>query len=114
MAVDEDLGRQARTSYRVVERLKGATLVEALLHTGRTHQIRVHFQFLGYPVVGDLTYGNRQNLRLTELTNYTAARQMLHAFKLSFTHPRSAKKMSFEAPEPEDFRDAIEALRVLP
>jgi 23S rRNA pseudouridine1911/1915/1917 synthase len=114
MAVDEDLGRQARTSYRVVERLKGATLVEALLHTGRTHQIRVHFQFLGYPVVGDLTYGNRQNLRLTELTNYTAPRQMLHAFKLSFTHPRSAKKMSFEAPEPEDFRDAIEALRVLP
>ena len=112
MAVDEDLGRQARTSYRVIERLNGATLAEALLHTGRTHQIRVHFQFLGFPVVGDLTYGNRQNLRLTELTNYTAPRQMLHAFKLSFTHPRSGKKLSFEAPEPEDFRDAIDALRL--
>jgi 23S rRNA pseudouridine1911/1915/1917 synthase len=112
MAVDEDLGRQARTSYRVMERLNGATLAEALLHTGRTHQIRVHFQFMGFPVVGDLTYGNRQNARLTELTNYTAGRQMLHAFKLSFTHPRSGKKMSFEAPEPEDFRDANDALRL--
>ena len=49
MAVDDDLGREARTSYRVLERLTGATLAEAILHTGRTHQIRVHFQFLGYP-----------------------------------------------------------------
>src|SRR3989454_10262256 len=58
MAVNEQAGRDARTSYRVLERLRGATLVEAVLHTGRTHQIRVHFQFLGFPLVGDLTYGN--------------------------------------------------------
>src|SRR5262245_10565388 len=83
MAVDEDMGRAARTSYHVLERLRGATLVEAILHTGRTHQIRVHFQFLGFPLVGDLTYGNRQNQRLEELTNYDAPRQMLHAFRLS-------------------------------
>src|SRR5205823_9963840 len=57
MDVNEDMGRAARTSYRVLERLRGATLVEAILHTGRTHQIRVHFQHLGYPLVGDLTYG---------------------------------------------------------
>jgi len=112
MAVDEDLGRQARTSYRVIERLRGATFAEALLHTGRTHQIRVHFQFLGFPVVGDQTYGNRQNFRLTELTGYTAPRQMLHAFQLSFIHPRTGKRLSSEAKEPEDFRDALLALHV--
>ena len=110
MAVDEGLGREARTSYRVLERLQGATLVEAVLHTGRTHQIRVHFQFIGYPLVGDATYGNRQNQRLAELTGYTAPRQMLHAFRLSFTHPRTGRRMSFEAPRPEDFLDALSAL----
>jgi 23S rRNA pseudouridine1911/1915/1917 synthase len=111
MAVDEELGREARTSYRVIERLRGATLVEAILHTGRTHQIRVHFQHLGYPLVGDATYGNRQNEQLTELTGYTAPRQMLHAFVLAFIHPRTGEKMSFRAPEPEDFLDAQSALR---
>src|ERR1044071_1017370 len=67
MAVDEEFGREAHTTYRVLERLQGATLAEARLHTGRTHQIRVHFKFLGYPLVGDATYGHRQNFRLTEL-----------------------------------------------
>ncbi len=113
MAVAEDIGREARTSYSVIERLRGSTLVEATLHTGRTHQIRVHFQFLGYPLVGDMTYGNRQNSRLAELTNYEAPRQMLHAFRLSFIHPRSATRMQFEAPQPEDFLDALSALRPL-
>jgi 23S rRNA pseudouridine1911/1915/1917 synthase len=113
MAVDDEFGREARTSYRVLERLRGATLVEAELHTGRTHQVRVHFQFLGFPLVGDLTYGNRQNLRLTELSNYTAPRQMLHAFQLGFTHPHTAKRMNFEAKLPEDFLDALSALRQL-
>lgn len=111
MAVDEDMGRAARTSYRVLDRLQGATLVEAILHTGRTHQIRVHFQYLGFPLVGDLTYGNRQNQRLEELTGYSAPRQMLHAFQLSFTHPRTGKRVTFEAPLPEDFRDALSALK---
>lgn len=111
MAVAPDCGREARTSYRVVERLQNATLVEALLHTGRTHQIRVHFQFLGYPLVGDETYGHRQNLRLTDLTGYRAPRQMLHAARLAFTHPRSGQRVSFAAPLPKDFREALEALR---
>ncbi len=111
MAVDDAAGREARTSYRVRERLQGATLVEAVLHTGRTHQIRVHFQFLGFPLVGDETYGNRQNQRLTELIGYSAPRQMLHAYHLAFIHPRTAKRLSFEAPQPEDFLDALAALR---
>jgi len=111
MAVDDDIGRAARTSYRVVERLRGATLAEVILHTGRTHQIRVHFQFIGFPLVGDATYGNRQNQRLQELTHYKAPRQMLHAGQLAFIHPRTAKRMTFNAPLPEDFLDALSALR---
>ncbi|HOX55306.1 MAG TPA: RluA family pseudouridine synthase [Candidatus Paceibacterota bacterium] len=111
MAVTDEYGREAHTGYRVLERLRGATLVEALLHTGRTHQIRVHFQFLGFPLLGDATYGNRQNQRLSDLTGYTASRQMLHAHRLAFLHPRTAKCLSFEAPRPEDFLDALAALR---
>ena len=112
MAVrDDDSGRAAHTGYRVLERLNSATFVEAQLHTGRTHQIRVHFQFLGHPLVGDMTYGARQNKKLTELTGYEPPRVMLHARELSFIHPRTEKKMSFEAPLPEDFRVALKSLR---
>jgi 23S rRNA pseudouridine1911/1915/1917 synthase len=111
MAVDEGQGRPAHTSYRVRERLGVATLVEASLHTGRTHQIRVHFKFLGFPLVGDLTYGNRQNHHLAELTGFQAARQMLHAWHLSFIHPRTGKRMRFEAPLPPDFEEALATLR---
>jgi 23S rRNA pseudouridine1911/1915/1917 synthase len=111
MAVDEEFGREAHTSYRVLERLRGATLAEARLHTGRTHQIRVHFKFLGHPLVGDATYGHRQNEKLADLTGFRAPRQMLHAFRLSFIHPRSAKRVRFEAPLPVDFADALSGLR---
>jgi 23S rRNA pseudouridine1911/1915/1917 synthase len=114
MAVNEDTGRAARTTYRVLERLQSSTLVEAILHTGRTHQIRVHFQFLGYPLAGDQTYGQRQNVRLEELTHFLAPRVMLHAFQLVFTHPRTGKRVHFEAPIPADFEDALTALRPLP
>lgn len=114
MTVDEEVGRAAHTSYRVLERLNGATLAEARLHTGRTHQIRVHFKFLGYPLVGDLTYGNRQNHGLEDLTGYKAPRQMLHAFHLAFQHPRNGRRLSFEAPRPADFLDALDALRAPP
>lgn len=111
MAVSDDTGREARTSYRVLERLRATTLVEVALHTGRTHQIRVHFQFLGYPVVGDLTYGQRQNRRLEELVSFAAPRVMLHAFRLAFIHPRTGKRVHFEAPLPQDFEDVLKALR---
>jgi 23S rRNA pseudouridine1911/1915/1917 synthase len=110
MAATDGSGRHAWTSYRVLERLKAATLAEAVLHTGRTHQIRVHFQHLGYPVVGDDTYGDRQNKRLKELTNYAAPRQMLHASKITFLHPGKKKKLTIEAPWPKDFKAALKAL----
>jgi 23S rRNA pseudouridine1911/1915/1917 synthase len=111
MAVTDDSGREARTSYRVLERLRCSTLVEAELHTGRTHQIRVHFQHLGYPLVGDETYGQRQNRRFEELVGFGAPRVMLHAFQLAFIHPRTGKKVNFEAPRPADFEDLLKALR---
>ncbi len=111
MAVTEDAGREAWTTFRVRERLNCATLVEAFLHTGRTHQIRVHFQHLGYPLVGDLTYGQRQNTRLQELTHYAPTRVMLHSQQLTFIHPHTGEQEVFEAPWPEDFWDAVAALR---
>ena len=110
-ARDDDCGRAAHTSYRVLERLNAATFVEAQIHTGRTHQVRVHFQFLGHPLVGDETYGARQNKKLTELTGYAPPRVMLHARELSFIHPHTEEQMSFEAPLPKDFREALKVLR---
>lgn len=111
MAVTDGSGREAWTSYRVLKLLNGATLVEATLHTGRTHQIRVHFHHLGAPVVGDELYGKRQNTHLQASTGYAAPRQMLHAHKLSFSHPRTQERLKFEAPLPDDFKAALEALR---
>jgi 23S rRNA pseudouridine1911/1915/1917 synthase len=111
MAVNDDSGREARTTYRVLEKLRAATLAEAILHTGRTHQIRVHFQHLGYPLAGDETYGARQNRRLEELVGFAAPRVMLHSFFLAFVHPVSGKRVSFEAPRPSDFTAFLNALR---
>jgi 23S rRNA pseudouridine1911/1915/1917 synthase len=112
MAVHDDAsGRAAHTSWRVLERLRAATLVEARIHTGRTHQIRVHFQFLGHPVAGDETYGAKPNQKLTEQTNYAAPRVLLHAKELSFVHPQTKKTMKFAAPLPADFKQALKFLR---
>jgi len=111
MAVNDDDGREARTAYRLIEPLAAATLVEVLLHTGRTHQIRVHFQHLGFPIAGDDVYGKKQTARLKELTGYTAPRQLLHAHKLKFNHPRTGRKLALEAPWPADFQEALRSLR---
>jgi 23S rRNA pseudouridine1911/1915/1917 synthase len=110
VAHDDEAGRAAHTSYRVLEKLNAATYVEAQIHTGRTHQVRVHFQFLGHPLAGDTVYGARQNKQLTELTNYTAKRVMLHAHELSFVHPRTEEELTFAAPLPADFREALRFL----
>ena len=113
MAVQDDSdGRAAHTSYRVLEKLKCATYVEVQIHTGRTHQVRVHFQHLGHPVVGDDTYGSTKNKRLKELANYAAPRVVLHAKELSFVHPRTQKPLKFSAPLPDDFKLALKLLRV--
>lgn len=110
MAVTEGTGRDAWTTYRVLEKFPAATLVEAELHTGRTHQIRVHFYHIGFPLVGDEIYGKRANKTLCERTGYSAPRQMLHASRLTFEHPISEEELTFEAPLPEDLQEAIRKL----
>jgi 23S rRNA pseudouridine1911/1915/1917 synthase len=111
MAVTDGGGREAWTSYRVIESFPAAALVEARLHTGRTHQVRVHFQHIGCPLAGDSVYGRRQNTRFTETTECKASRHMLHAWKLGFVHPRLKKRMTFQAPLPEDFTTVLRCLR---
>ena len=92
-------GRAAKTGYRTVRSSDGATLVECRLHSGRTHQIRVHLHHLGHPVIGDKVYAPRLAKDFP--------RQMLHAWKLGFHHPRTEEWKSFEAPLPDDFAAAI-------
>jgi 23S rRNA pseudouridine1911/1915/1917 synthase len=112
MAVrDGSDSRFAHTSYRVLERLIHATHVEAEIHTGRTHQIRVHFQFIGHPILGDANYAAKANQRFTEVTGYEAPRVLLHSRKLSFLHPRTGERVTFTAPLPEDFQAAVSFLR---
>ena len=110
MAVMER-GRTARTDLRVMEVLNGSAHVEATLHTGRTHQIRVHLQHLGCPVIGDPVYGGRTARHFQQATHYEAPRQMLHAVSLGFTHPVSGKKLTVESPLPEDFVNAMNFLK---
>jgi 23S rRNA pseudouridine1911/1915/1917 synthase len=111
MAVTERAGRQARSTYRVLERWRGATLVEVALHTGRTHQIRVHLAHLGFPVVGDLVYGRRANVVLEAASGYSAPRQLLHAWKLALLHPLSGRRLAVNAPLPDDFSIALDLFR---
>ena len=97
-------GRQACTEYRVVERFDDHTLVEARPQTGRTHQIRVHFAFIGHPLVGDRVYGyRRQRLRIE--------RQFLHAQTLSFRLPSAGEVVEFHSPLPDDLRRVLDELR---
>lgn len=104
MAVSrEGKGRRAITHYKVLERLGGYSLVEYELKTGRTHQIRVHSKHIGHPIVGDIVYGGSTSL-------YDQG-QLLHAFRLQFTHPRTKRLMSFEAPLPKYFSDILAGLR---
>ena len=99
MAIAREGGRIARTDFKVVRTGREASLLECSLHSGRTHQIRVHLQHLGYPVLGDTVYGGRHAGKFS--------RQMLHAWKVGFDHPRRKRRMHFEAPQPEDFAKAI-------
>jgi 23S rRNA pseudouridine1911/1915/1917 synthase len=92
-------GRAAKTEYRLVRSSGRASLVECQLHSGRTHQIRVHLRHLHHPVLGDKVYAPRLAKDF--------ARQMLHAWKLGFRHPRTGKWKSFEAPLPDDFAAAV-------
>jgi 23S rRNA pseudouridine1911/1915/1917 synthase len=114
MAVVPQGGREATTHFMVMEKLWPASLVELKLETGRTHQIRVHLASIKHPVLGDKDYGPKpfkQEQPVYRSLAELAQRQMLHAFKLSFLHPEGGRKVSFEAPLPQDFTDVLRLLR---
>ncbi|NTV96796.1 MAG: 23S rRNA pseudouridine(1911/1915/1917) synthase RluD [Thiobacillus sp.] len=99
-----DNGKPARTDYRVLKQYRQAAWVECRLHTGRTHQIRVHLTHIGHPLVGDSLYAGRRQVTVS------FHRQALHAYRLGFSHPLTGADVEWEAAMPEDFRSLIEAL----
>ena len=114
-------GKTAITEYRVQQSLCYFSLVEVTLHTGRTHQIRVHMQHLGHPILGDETYGGSsiRNLPFSKSESFvnnlleTIPRQALHAESLTFTQPTTSEKLSFTAPLPEDMLTALKKIETV-
>ena len=103
MAVS-DSGKIAITNYFVRERFDGYTLVEFVLETGRTHQIRVHSKYIGHPIVGDLTYGIKNQ-------KFNLSGQLLHAYKLELTHPTTGERMTFQCGIPIYFQNILNKLK---
>jgi 23S rRNA pseudouridine1911/1915/1917 synthase len=97
-------GREARTTYRVTQLFDNHSLVELQPETGRTHQLRVHLAWLGYPIVGDRVYGYRKQLLLKQ-------RHFLHAHELEFTHPSTGVALSLTAPLPDELAQLLRRLR---
>ena len=117
-------GKDSLTLYKVLEKFKHFTLVEAVIKTGRTHQIRVHFQSMGYPLAVDALYGRKASIFLSEIKSKKRfnigkfeeerpimSRSTLHAYKLTFRHPSTQEMMSFEAEMPKDFSALLNQLR---
>lgn len=106
-------GKKSITEYKVLEYInhqgEDFTLIEATLITGRTHQIRVHFQAIGYPIVGDKDYSNKKFIQSDRRLG--AKRQFLHAYRLGFYHPRTGRWMGFKSELPRDLTDILIRLR---
>lgn len=111
MAVNPS-GKEAITDYEVIKNYKYASKVRLKLHTGRTHQIRVHMQYLGYPIIGDKTYGLKidKNNKIDILKEFS--RQALHAEELQFIHPRNGQDINIKSEVPKDLKELEEALDV--
>lgn len=103
MAVTSINSKEAKTYYKVLERFHKYTLIEAKLHTGRTHQIRVHLSYINHPVVGDPVYSNIKD-------KFNLQGQLLHSIRLGFTHPTMGEYMIFETDMPERFKKIISKL----
>jgi 23S rRNA pseudouridine1911/1915/1917 synthase len=102
--------REARTDWRVLSRIDATTLLEIQLHTGRTHQIRVHFSALKHPIVGDLLYGAASELRMGKTTVPALDRNFLHAARLSFAQPRTGQPLEIRATLPEELHQFLHTL----
>jgi 23S rRNA pseudouridine1911/1915/1917 synthase len=117
---DEEQGKPSITHYKVIERFGYVTMVECILETGRTHQIRVHMNHIGHPLFNDERYGGDRILKGTVYNKYKQfidncfallPRQALHAKTLGFVHPRTGREMLFDSPIPSDMLDLIEKWR---
>ncbi|MFT6998283.1 MAG: 23S rRNA pseudouridine1911/1915/1917 synthase [Cryomorphaceae bacterium] len=115
-----EYGKEARTGYKVLERLTYVTLVECKLETGRTHQIRAHFQHINHPLFNDPDYGGNKIIKGTQFSKYKQfvmnnfdmiPRQALHARKLELTHPHTGVRMNFESEIPEDITAVLQRWR---
>jgi pseudouridine synthase, rluA family len=115
-----ETGKPAVTHYRVLERFGYTTLVECVLETGRTHQIRAHMKHIGHPIFGDERYGGTEILRGERSSSYKAyiqnclklcSRQALHALTLGFVHPSTGQQMDFSSPMPQDMDSLLEKWR---
>jgi 23S rRNA pseudouridine1911/1915/1917 synthase len=116
-------GKPSLTTYKILESFKGFSLVEAQIHTGRTHQVRVHFASLGFPLVIDPVYGRREAFYLSEIKGKSyrlgkqkverplVSRATLHAAQLELDHPVSGERLSFESPWPKDIKAMINQFR---
>ncbi len=121
MAIRRDIGKEAISTYEVMERFHGYTLVKIMPKTGRTHQIRVHMRSIGHPVVADFLYSNHESCYLSDLLQKEREpeevpiieRQALHAHKIEFFHPIQNKKMEFQVDLPTDMSLLIKTLREL-
>lgn len=118
---NSDVGKTAITHYRVLERFGYVTLIECILETGRTHQIRAHMKHIGHPLFGDERYGGMEILRGQRSSTYKAFiqnclnlchRQALHAKTLGFVHPKTNREMNFTSDLPEDMQQLIQKWRV--
>lgn len=103
--VPPEKGKLAITDYEVLDRAQGYTLCRFDLHTGRTHQIRVHAKYLNHPIVGDDVYGRKKR-------EFSLQGQLLHAYRLEFTHPTSGERLSFTAPLPDYFTAVLKKLNL--
>jgi 23S rRNA pseudouridine955/2504/2580 synthase/23S rRNA pseudouridine1911/1915/1917 synthase len=120
MKIDKKNGKEAITDYQVMERFHGFTLMEVVLHTGRTHQIRVHMSAMGLPLLSDSLYGNGDLFFLSSIKrNYKSdgkekpllARTALHAFSLSFNQPLTGQNLFIEAPLAKDMETVLKVLK---
>jgi 23S rRNA pseudouridine1911/1915/1917 synthase len=104
MSVTDLNARDAVTHFKVLERLNNATLIECVLETGRTHQIRAHMKYINHPIINDPIYGPKKLI--------DDSGQMLHAYKISFYHPKTNEFMEFEVPLPDKFNKALSFYRI--
>ena len=103
MCVTDINSKEAITYFKVLERYKDASLIECVLKTGRTHQIRVHMNYIKHPIINDPVYGNKNNA--------TSFGQMLHAKEISFIHPKTKEKMTFTCDAPKEFYEILETYK---